>query len=213
MTDTQTAVTDAGQGVAKPTPDAEHEPSWQELLADYDKQKPADTKQPQKADERVAPLPAKETAPSSDDDEIREWVRQQREKEQAQATDKAVTDAISFVRDSDESLADISEKVLSWAIYGEAASNPALVQAFAVREQNPAIWQRAMKELGRSVANELANRPDSKATEGREAARASLRGTTQTRPDPDEAQTKLEKDVSEMSRADFENFKKGLSRR
>lgn len=214
MTDTQTAVPEADQGEAKPSPDAAHEPSLQDLLAQYNESKkaPADTKQPQKAEERVAPQPTNSATPSGDDDEIREWVRQQREKEQAQATEKAVTDAIGMIRESDESLADVSEKVLAWAIYGEAANNPALLEAFALRETNPAIWQRAMKELGSSVANELASKPDPAATAGREAARASVRGTTQTRPDPDEAQTKLAKDVSEMSRAEFEAFKRGLPR-
>jgi len=212
MTDTQTAVAGAGQGEAQPSPDAPHEPSLQEMLSEFESSKPADTKQPQKAEERVAP-PSTNGASAEQDDELREWVREQKKQKQAEATDKAVNDALSVMRESADGLSDIPERVLRWAIYGEASTNPALVQAFALREQKPAIWQRALKELASSVEQELMSKPDPKTTADREAARASVRGTTQTKPDPDDAQKELSKKVSTMGSLEFEEFKKGLINR
>lgn len=212
MTDTHTATKPVDQGKAQPLPDAEREPNLQDMLAEYDESNPATTQPQPKTEERVAPQSAAQTPDTSDDD-IKDWVRQKREQEMRETTDKAVTDAVGFLREADETLSDMPDRVATGLLYAEAANNPDFAKAFALRQRSPQIWNRALKDLASSVADEFTSKPDSKLTADREAARASVRGTTQTRSDPDDAQKKLEQDVSTMGGAEFEEFKKSLKNR
>lgn len=209
MTDTQAAVADADRGEAQPSPDATHEPSWQDMLKQYEEQSPAKTqKQPQKAEERVAPPSTNgQSTEAADDDEVRQWVRDQRAKQETEDFQKGISDAVSFLKEADEALADIPDKIAIGILHGEAADNPAFAQAFAMRHRAPHLLQQALKEVANSVAKDLSSKPDPKLTADREAARASVRGTSQTRPDQSDDQKEFEKRISDMSPADFAKWR------
>lgn len=212
MSDTQAATAEAGQSVAQPTPDAKSEPNLKEMLDEFDKQSSQQkTSQP---DDRAAP---QSTAPksdgSADQDEILEWVRQKQEQEQRESTDKAVQEATGFLREADPALADIPDRVAEGLLYAEASRNGDFARAFALRHQSPAVWDRALSELAKSVAADIGPKPDAKLTADREAARASVRGTTQTTPDPDESNAELAKKISEMGRREFAEYKANLSKK
>jgi len=205
MTDTQTAVTDAGQGVAQPTPDAQHEPTLRDLVKEFD--------DAPKAPEQ--PKPAAGVAPQSagagqldpkEDDELRAYVRQKREEEQRAETDKGVKDAISTLKDTEEAFAGLSDKVIEGLMYAEASRNPDFARAFAIRGQSPSAWKTALKELAQSTAAELTSQPDQKLTANREAARASVRGTSQTKLAPEDEKKAFEEKVNKMSPAELDAF-------
>lgn len=206
MTDTQPAAADAGQGVAKPTPDAPREQTLKEILAEL-QDTPKAPEQPQKA-AGAAPLPAGagQPEPAKDDDDLRAYVREQREREARANTDTAVQSAIGTLREVDESLTGLPDKVVEGLMYAEANRNPDFARAFMLRDQSPRAWQTALKELGRSAAQELSSQPDQKLTANREAARASTRGVTQTKPAPDDEKKAFEEKVNKMSPAELEAF-------
>lgn len=212
MSDTQPATADAGQDVAKPTPDAASEPTLKEMLEQFDKQAPQ--QKSSQSDDRAAPQSTAPAPKGSDDNaELIEWVRQKQEQEARDTTDKAVKDASSFLREADPVLADIPDRIAEGLLYAEANRNPDFAKAFALRHQSPAVWERALSDLAKSTASELGPKPDAKLTADREAARASIRGTSQTAPDPDEADSELARKISEMGRREFAEYKANLARK
>lgn len=88
-------------------------------------------------------------------------------------------------------------------VYGAAAKDPALAQAYHVKDQNPAAWAAAIKKMEKQFADSLTP-IDREATEDRRAAVAAVRSASIQAPEPVSREQEAKR-LSTMSDQDFAN--------
>jgi hypothetical protein len=128
-----------------------------------------------------------------------------------QQTRTEVNTIVSKLKEKHEPLKGLSDKMVRARLNLEAAEDPRIARAFAMRHSNPEAWDRVLGGIGERLVSEIGDRPDPKLTANREAAVAAARGRVENAPpDPNR---KSPEELNAMSDAEFEAYKRNLGRR
>ncbi len=84
--------------------------------------------------------------------------------------------------------------------------DPRVGRAFALRHDDPALWDQTVRQLGKKLERDLSRQPDAEASKGADAVRASVNsqsgGEVSTGPSDDE--------IAQMSDAEWRRFAASL---
>jgi len=177
------------------------EPSLDELLKEYEQGTEAKPEQKEAEPDKKAPDHPQMS-------EVLDFVREA----QAERTQSDISKAVQTAKDGNEALSVLGDTVVRRYLEFEAAEDPRVKNAWMARKSNPEGWNRVLKGLGDKLAKEIQAQPDPQLTNDREAAHASVRGSSTQAP-PEEKVTN--EHLNEMSDAEFkrEMRKHGFSSR
>ena len=199
MDDDQQPVTDDGTP-PKDAPGASDAPDedLDALLEGLgDESKPAPAAEP-KGDDLAAELKALKTQMADD-----------RQADMRERAGRAMTDAISRIQASDDSLNGIPVDILEGFLLKKAQDNPSLGVAFGQQFADPGKWAKIEKALSKELIEKFSAIPSPKSTEDREAAEAAARGVSNTAPTQDTS-IKPQADLTTMNDAEYAAYKATL---
>lgn len=164
------------------------EDNLDELLNEFDQPETKTKVETPKEEPKIDPAKIEEL------DNFREaYVRRQ--------TQSDLDDAVKVIQADNEGLNAFKPKVLRAALEAEAADDPRLAKAWAMRNEKPAEWQKVLNGVGKKLAKEF-EVPDKKLTENRDAARAAVSGQSTATEGPSVAER------NKMPDGDFLKYRK-----
>lgn len=183
---------------------AQAEDDLDSLLAEWDQQQSRQTQEASSGEQTDEGKQSKTELPE-DVREVVDYVKQQREQEVAERTNKDIADAAEKLREGWEEAPPAA--LLEGEIWKSAGKDQRFLQAFQNRHQQPDLWDRILKAKQKELKAMLEARPDSEATADRDAVTSAVRSASKAPPGP---QAPTEAEIAKMSDAEFERYKRSL---
>ena len=122
--------------------------------------------------------------------------------------EKDLKSALEFMAEPDE-FKEFPEFWMKSYLEGYSADNPAFVDAFAKRGENPEIWKAALNEAREKFGERIKELPGSKVRSDVEAAKAAVSGTSNEPLDElEKSEQEQAAELMDMSEADFQRWQK-----
>lgn len=174
------------------------------LLAEWDQDQEQQTKESTSGGQSDSGKSESQELPS-DVREVVDYVKEQRDRDIAERTNRDIADAAEKLREGWEDAPPAA--LLEGEIWKSAGKDQRFLQAFQQRHQQPEKWDRILKAKQREVKSLLEQKPDSEATADREAVTAAVRSASKAPASPEGPSAE---DISKMTDAEFERYKRQL---
>lgn len=177
------------------------------ILDEFDKEF-SDRKEPEtgKRDEPAKEPESKGPTTDSRIDEVVAWVQQQKQEESRNQVEASLDEGAKLMTDAHPELADVSEDALKGLLIRKVSSDARLARLYVNRDTAPDSWKRAVEQIASDEVAARNRKTDRKATDDREAARQSVKGSRAKQAD--ESGAEFEQRINEMSPAEFAKFRK-----
>jgi hypothetical protein len=178
------------------------EESLDSILSEWDMEEEATSKQPSKS----------KTEDAGDDDEIRQWVKEQREREASKAFNETMNGAVKTMREAvkDDIQHDLSDRAWRGVIHDAAEHDPRVRQAFINRHKNPSAFNKVLRALAKEEAKSQVSKSE---TETRDNVSAAMRAGRKQPPVNDaDADADYRRKVKGMTPAEREAEKRRILR-
>lgn len=154
-----------------------------------------------------APKPPKEEKPVEQQDdsaELKEFVREYKQREIQQKTETDLKDTVNVIKEQIGELPfDEPDGLIEALLIREAEKDRRVASAWMNRADSPAAWDKIRRGLANKFAKQLSI-PDTKATRDWKAINSAVRSSTTTTPVEEKV------DVAGMSDSEFMKYKQSL---
>lgn len=180
------------------------EESLDSILSEWDMDEEATSKQPSKSEDKEPK--------DANDDEIRQWVREQRQREESRAFNETMDGAVKTMREAvaDDIQHDLSDRAWRGVIHDAAEHDPRVRQAFINRHKNPTGFKKVLRALAKEEAKSQVSKSE---TETRDNVNAAMRAGRKQPPVNDaDADAAYRRKVKGMTPAEREAEKRRILR-